>query len=292
MENFKIEILTLQEGCGFDESTAAHLRLKGPDTTTFLHRLLTNNVQKLPIGGIQWNALCDRKGKVKTLFQLIKCSEEGSRIIAEKETLQKTEQMLTSMIFVDQVNISNESDQHHLFLLVGPMAKKILSERWNEIPTEPFRLKYATEEMTFFWFEDLYDQPIWYVMTTTKSADNIREYFLKKATPISSQAIELVRIEAGIPKYGVDMTEENILLEGNLQHAYARQKGCYPGQEIIERLHTYADGKTPKVITKVEVNGNTPIEGATSSLFNPLSGKTVGLVKIKREQKKTPDFNE
>jgi folate-binding protein YgfZ len=56
------------------------------------------------------------------------------------------------------------------------------------------------------------------------------------AQPISSEILETLRIEAGIPRYGQDMDESNVVLETNLDDAISYTKGCYVGQEIIIRI--------------------------------------------------------
>jgi folate-binding protein YgfZ len=56
------------------------------------------------------------------------------------------------------------------------------------------------------------------------------------ARPVGSEALEMLRIEAGLPRYGVDMDETNVVTEAALDEAVSYTKGCYLGQEIIARI--------------------------------------------------------
>jgi folate-binding protein YgfZ len=58
--------------------------------------------------------------------------------------------------------------------------------------------------------------------------------------PVGSDALEALRLEAGIPKAGPDLNEEIVPPEANLQDkAFSLSKGCYPGQEVVARMDTY-----------------------------------------------------
>ena len=68
------------------------------------------------------------------------------------------------------------------------------------------------------------------------------------ATPLDDETAETLRIEAGIPRFLVDMTDETIPLEANLDHAISHTKGCYVGQEIIVRIRDLAKGRVARRI--------------------------------------------
>jgi folate-binding protein YgfZ len=115
------------------------------------------------------------------------------------------------------------------------------------------------------------------------------------ATPVSERVEEILRIEAGIARYGVDMDETNVVTETNLDDAVSFTKGCYLGQEIIIRIKHR--GHVAKKLTGLRFETDRKIEpGAviksgdekeigrvTSSTFSPRLGTIVGLGYVRYE---------
>src|SRR5262249_21758688 len=73
---------------------------------------------------------------------------------------------------------------------------------------------------------------------------------------VGEQAQEILRIEAGIPRYGVDFNEDNLLLEVGLDNAVSFTKGCYLGQEVVERIRSR--GHVNKKLMGLLIDGNEP----------------------------------
>ncbi|HEU4795817.1 MAG TPA: glycine cleavage T C-terminal barrel domain-containing protein [Pyrinomonadaceae bacterium] len=115
------------------------------------------------------------------------------------------------------------------------------------------------------------------------------------ATPVSERVQEILRIEAGIARYGRDMDETNVVTETNLDDAVSFTKGCYLGQEIIIRIRHR--GHVAKKLTGIRVETDQAIEPGTvirstddkeigritSSTFSPRLGTTVGLGYVRYE---------
>ena len=113
------------------------------------------------------------------------------------------------------------------------------------------------------------------------------------ARPVGYAALEILRIEAGIPRYGVDMDETNIVTETSLDDAVSYTKGCYVGQEIIARIKYR--GHVAKKLTGVmferaaEVEVDATIQAAdgkevgriTSVTYSPHLGRTIALAYLK-----------
>jgi folate-binding protein YgfZ len=79
------------------------------------------------------------------------------------------------------------------------------------------------------------------------------------ATPVGSEALELFRIARGVPRYGIDLRERNLPQETGQDHALNFSKGCYIGQEIVERIR--ARGNVHRTFTGFEVEGEPPQPG-------------------------------
>ena len=112
------------------------------------------------------------------------------------------------------------------------------------------------------------------------------------AAPVGAEALEMWRITAGIPRYGVDIRERDLPQETGQEHALSFTKGCYIGQEIVERIRSRGgvhrgftgfrfDGQAPPVGAKIEREGR-EVGEITSVAVLP-SGQAVGLGYLRRE---------
>jgi folate-binding protein YgfZ len=116
---------------------------------------------------------------------------------------------------------------------------------------------------------------------------------LNGARAVGFDALETLRIEAGLPRYGLDMDETNIVTEAGLDEAVSYTKGCYTGQEIIARIHWR--GHVAKKLTglllgeeekvereaKIMTTDGKEIGRITSSAFSPRLKRTIALGYIK-----------
>jgi folate-binding protein YgfZ len=115
------------------------------------------------------------------------------------------------------------------------------------------------------------------------------------ATPVSKTVEEILRIEAGIARYNIDMDETNVVTETNLDDAVSYAKGCYLGQEIIVRIKHR--GHVAKKLTGLRFDTDKSIEPGsvirspddkeigrvTSSTLSPQLGTSVGLCYVRYE---------
>ena len=116
------------------------------------------------------------------------------------------------------------------------------------------------------------------------------------AMPLDDQTAEVLRVEAGIPQFLVDMNEETIPLEAGLDHAISHTKGCYVGQEIIVRIRDRAHGRVARHLVGLLFDGdavpavNQPVmlDGRqvgrlTSAVQSVALGRPIGLATLHRD---------
>ena len=100
--------------------------------------------------------------------------------------------------------------------------------------------------------------------STTRAAGLEESLAHGGAVPLDDASAETLRIEAAVPRFLVDMTEETIPLEANLDHAISHTKGCYVGQEIIVRIRDLAKGRVARRLVGLLPEGDAvPVAGAT-----------------------------
>lgn len=270
----KQELLAMSEGAGvFDASHYGHLKVEGADAMAYLQKMTSNDVSKMPVGGGFYNALLDRKGMILSLFYLLRPQDNEFHLITPPQLTQKTAEILNKMKFIQKVTVTSESQGY--LLLIGPKAESLL-------PTLP-------QEGILLWKETLFGPPLWNLTAPLAWTHD----FLAKISPeiprLSPEAVRLMRMKVGFPEYGVDIDETHNLLELTQPIAYQRNKGCYPGQEVVERILAYGKGKVPKKICRLEVEGKINIEpgmkvvskegldagAASSSVYDPVGNKTI-----------------
>jgi folate-binding protein YgfZ len=122
------------------------------------------------------------------------------------------------------------------------------------------------------------------------------------ARPVGYDALEMLRIEAGIPRYGIDIDETNVVTEAALDDAVSYTKGCYVGQEIIARIKyrghvakrltgiTFAQAVKVEAGAAIKSMDDKEIGRVTSSIYSPHLGQTIGLGFVKYDYL-NPDTN-
>jgi folate-binding protein YgfZ len=158
---------------------------------------------------------------------------------------------------------------------------RVLSVKWNDRTLHLIRATHTAED-GFDLFTSAADAvSLW---------DALRD---SGARPFGFDALEILRIEAGEPRYGVDMDETNVVLEAVSSDAVSFTKGCYVGQEIIARIHwrghvakklaglTFDEQGDAKRDDKVRTPDGKEIGRLTSLAFSPRLNRTIALGYIK-----------
>jgi folate-binding protein YgfZ len=270
------ELKGAREGAAlYDASAWGQFLAKGPDAANFLHRMLSNEVQKLPIGEGRYQGLLDRKGLTLSLFYLKRLGDQEFLGVTPPQLTEKTISYLSKMKFIEKLTITNISGEHGLLFVIGPKAPA-LKETLGARPS------------LLIWDEETFGIP-WITVGGPKAEVEVAvDALTPKTVRIGDEALRLLQMAAGFPEYGTDLTEASILLETAIPPAHQRSKGCYPGQEVIERISTYGKGRAPRRLVHFAIPGEKELakgtvvtlkDGAaagkvTSALFDPLENVT------------------
>lgn len=279
INSFAEECEATRRGAGlFKAEGWGQIAISGADAPGFLHRMLSNEVQKLPVGEGRYNGLLDRKAMTLSLFYLLRLGEQDFLAITPPQLKEKTASLLTKMKFIEKVAIRDVSEERGLIQVIGPQAEAVLKSQ-------------RLEGDLSIWLEDLFEVPI---VSLSGPKDLIEKYAqeLSSKLPILNEnTVRLLKMRAAFPTYGVDLDESHILLEAGVPYAYQRQKGCYPGQEVVERILAYGKGRTSKRLCSLRVEGEVSLEkgseilapdggkagNVTSAMYDPLEKETVVL---------------
>ncbi len=224
-----------------DLSLTAKLEVSGKNAVQFLNGLVTNDVKSLPPGTGVLAAFLNVQGKVVSLCRFY---QTGAHLLLEYDFTNRDVifKNLSRFVLAGEFFVNDVSEMLGLLFVQGPNAAALLSALTAQtIEAEPEYRNYnsaiagtnvliASHSRCGATGFDVF------VPTAAKTA--IRQTLLDRgAIPAGSEALEIARLEAAIPREGVDVTDANILLEAGYDKAVSFTKGCYLGQEIIARIH-------------------------------------------------------
>ncbi len=205
----------------------------GPDAAEFLQGQLTNDVEALAVGEGQYAALLDRKGHMQADMRVLRPAEEEILLDTEAAALPAVLKHLTMYSIGRDVAVAEVSAERAILSLLGP--------RSAEVAGAPPLPENACETVAVAGTACLAVGTRDGIDLVCASADAERLAAALReagAADVSPEAVELLRIEAGVPRFGAEMGTETMPAEaGIVERAVSFTKGCYIGQETVARLH-------------------------------------------------------
>ncbi len=297
------EYAAVRSGVGIlDLCDRALLRFTGPDRISYLQGMLSNDVKKLAPGEGIHAAVLDVQGRILAdtrLFYL----EDAFLLELWEPLKEKIVAHLNRYLVADDVEIADLTGQYAVLSLQGPKSPLLLKELFPN--TEPLSSDLAhralhldTAEVRVVRSSHTGEQG-YDLFVPAQALTHAVSVIQEKGASFSlcwvgAEAQEILRIEAGIPRYGVDMSEENLLLETGLDRAVSFQKGCYLGQEVVERIRSR--GHVNRKLVGLTLQGETPappgspiradgkeIGRVTSSVLSPARKHAVALGYVHRD---------
>ncbi|HLM00573.1 MAG TPA: glycine cleavage T C-terminal barrel domain-containing protein [Pyrinomonadaceae bacterium] len=219
-------------GIGFREPERGLIEVSGKEAAQFLNGLLTNDVAKLESYRWMLAAFPNAQGR---LLALVRVMRFGERFLFETDaaTHQKVFQNLFRFTFAGDFFVRDLSEE---FSLVSIRGKEISGFKFN-VPVENLIAKLGSDDGDGFVAGAFRADGCDVFLPPAAKENFLNELKKMNAVEISPELHEVLRIENGLPLYGVDMDETTVVLETGLDEAVSFTKGCYIGQEIIARIH-------------------------------------------------------
>ncbi len=245
------------------------IRLTGEDRARLLHAMTTNHIELLKPGEWCYTFFLNAQGRILADAYVV-CRESELLLDVEPERRAFVFEHLDKYIIADDVTLEDVSEQYAVIGVEGPGA------------AEPEALAGIT--------------------VTGAGGGRVyldaarREVFVAKlaaagVVEADAEAVNVVRLEHARPRYGVDITDAHLVQETKMMHAVSFSKGCYLGQEIVERVRARANPH--KYLTQVmiestavpeagaELRGGDAVTGkVTSAAYSPALGKVVALAYV------------
>jgi folate-binding protein YgfZ len=225
----------LREECGLlDRSERGQLLVSGPEAADYLQGQLTNDIEAIGPGDGAYAALLDRKGHMQGDMRVLRPGEATDLWLdSEPEATEAVRRHLQMYKIGRDVEVSDVGEERAILSLIGPRAVEIAGSA--ALPEN------ACEEVTIGGARCLAVGAAGGVdvFAPATERDRVWDALLGAgAAEVSPEAAEIVRIEAGRPRFGAEMGTETMPAEaGIVEQAVSFTKGCYIGQETVARLH-------------------------------------------------------
>ena len=260
----------LREECGtLDRSARGKLLVTGAEGAEYLQGQLTNDVEALADGEGLYAALLDRKGHMQADMRVVRLGEGEIWIDIEPEGFAATRRHLEMYKIGRDVEIEDVSEERAIVSLIGPRSAELAGTPLAE---------HAAAQVSVEGIECLAIGTAFGIDLIAAAADRerlIAALAAAGAPPVAAEAVEILRIETGTPRFGAEMDAATMPAEaGIVERAVSFTKGCYIGQETVARLHY--KGKPNRHLRGLRLSA--PADpGATLSLGEKEVGRLGGI---------------
>jgi tRNA-modifying protein YgfZ len=273
-----------------DLGSRGRIVAKGRDRSRFLHAITSNEIKKLMPGRGCYAFLLSAQGRIQADLTLF-CQTDQILIDVEPDLREKVPAHIRRFIVADQVELQDVTASTVAIGLEGPGAAAVLAAIGAPAAPE----SYAHVEWNGFTVAgvSVTGQPGVRFYGPAEARDGLIA-MLEKAGAVASTAEDarLVRIENGKPVFGADIRDTSLPQETGQMHGVSFQKGCYLGQEIVERIR--AKGHVNRTLQRIVLEGPEPpapgatvtVDGAeaevTSAIVSPATGQVVALAYVRQ----------
>jgi folate-binding protein YgfZ len=297
------EYETVRQSAGIiDFSHRALLQFTGDDRLSFLQGMLSNDLRSLTNFEGQYAAILNQQGKVLADLRVL-CAMNSIYLDFWESLKEKILAHLTHYLVADEVEIHDRSEDYAILSLQGPRAEALVTALapGAELPKrKAHHVMLNADGAAICAVRDSHSGETGFDLIIPR-ADLVR--ISQRLTDIGGElaagwvgqeALEILRIEAGIPRYGTDLTEDNLLLETGLDTHVSFTKGCYLGQEIVERVRSrgHVNRKLCGLLLEGKIAarrgdgisaGDRQTGSITSSVYSPSLSRPVALGYVHRE---------
>ena len=298
------EYQAVRQGVGLcDLSHRGVIGVTGSERQRFLHAMVSNDTASLQPGQGCYATFLTHKGKLVADF-VVYADTDAYSLDVEPQVTRPFIDAIEQYVISEDVTFHDESGQWGVLSLQGPRSAEllalVLARDVPELATySHIRCQLAGEEVRLI--RRSHTGELGYQLMAQRDVLPAvwqalwQHHDTCAARAVGLDALDVIRIEAGLPLYGRDMSEETIPLEANLEQAISYTKGCYIGQEVIARIE--ARGHVNRKLVGLLLDGDTvPEPGATicspqrevgwvtSATYSPARQQNVALGYVRREE--------
>ena len=275
-------------------ATRGRIRVSGSEATMFLNGLITNDVKNLAQNRWMPAVFPTVQGRLIGAVRVIRGSEPAFLIDTEMASHEAVLKTISRFTLAGDFKVADVTSETALLSVQGEKAaeavEKVFETPVSELPTNGVVEASVTIIRASHTGEEGFD----IIAGASRKAELQQALETAGAQPIGADTFEILRVEAGIARFGQDMDETNVVPETNLDAAISYTKGCYVGQEIIVRIKHR--GHPAKKLTRLRFETDQQIEAGavirstdnqeigrvTSAVISPRMG-SIGLGYVRYE---------
>ena len=289
-------------GAGLIDLSAARgrIRVSGSEATMFLNGLMTNDMKALAANSWMPSVFPTVQGRLIGVVRVIRGSDPTFLIDTETASHDAVLKTISRFTMAGDFKVSDVTAETALLSVQGQTAgeviEKVFETSASEIPVNGvLEAQRQSLPVTIIRASHTGENGFDVVVDSSRKAELLQAFETAGAQPISEDTFEILRVEAGIARFGRDVDETNVVPETNLDDAISFTKGCYVGQEIIVRIKHR--GHPAKKLTGLRFESDAQIESGavikstenreigrvTSAVVSPRLG-SIGLGYVRYEQ--------
>ncbi len=245
----------------WERSPRGLLELLGADRATFLQGMVSNDVLALAPGDVCHAALLGSTGHILADLH-VHAFPDALIVETDPTCLMTLHETLDKLLIMEDVTLTDVSNKWVIFSLLGQDTADFLPRLPGLMPNTARPLSYAIAPGFDLWIP-------------AAGASFTRRYLVYLgAVPLTPDAAETLRVEAGISAWGRELTPAVLLPEAEMADVVSYTKGCYVGQEIVARLH--ARGHTNRALRQILLADDAPVPPVGATVHVPEDGPEPG----------------
>jgi folate-binding protein YgfZ len=294
----KAELEALRTGCGvFALAWRGRINVSGKDRVRWLHNMVTNNVRDLQENRGNYNFVLNAQGRILG-DMYIYCRGESFALETDTSQVQTLINAMRRFIIMDKVDMVEVGADSVSIGICGPKAESVLANAGiNANGMQPLQVRdIGTDDVAATLIRGPEQKPGWFELwLDPNKAQELWNLLVRAgAKPVGAEALEMWRVLQGIPNYGQDIRDRDLPQETEQPQALNFTKGCYIGQEIVERIRSR--GQVHRKFTGFIFGDRVPRPGKYESEGRALAeitsiaripttegGRNIGLGYVRRE---------
>ena len=268
-------------GAGLIDLSAARgrIRVSGSEATMFLNGLMTNDMKTLAANRWMPAVFPTVQGRLIGAVRVIRGSESSFLIDTETASHDAVLKTISRFTMAGDFKVSDVTAETALLTVQGQIAgevlEKVFETNLSEIPVNGvLEAQWQSLPVTIIRATHTGENGFDMCLDASRKAELLQALENAGAQAISEDTLEVLRVEAGIARFGLDIDETSVIPETNLDAAVSYTKGCYVGQEIIVRIKHR--GHPAKKLTGLRFETDTQIE--SGAIVNSIENQEIGRV--------------
>lgn len=247
------------------------IKAEGEEAESFLQNQLTNDIRLIDSEHSQLNAYCTAKGRMMSIMRVFK-RDDQYYLRLPQELMENTLERLRMFIMMTKVTLDDVSDELVRFGFAGNEAEQELSSIISKVPDEVDQVQHD-QGISVIRLPGII--PRFEIYAELETAKSLWDKLNVRGTPVGAPAWELLEILSGTPEVYLDTVEAFVPQMVNLQllDGVSLKKGCFPGQEIIARMHYL--GKLKRRMYRLQITADVLPDSGTE-IFTPEHNEPIG----------------